>query len=179
MRYDVGLAVPADLPQVLALQAANLEPALSDTTDGFVTVIHTPEILAAMHALMPSVLARVDGRVVAYALSMPKETRALIPILAPLFARLDELLRGERYYVMGQVCVDAAHRGSGVFDALFDAHRAHYASAFDCLVTEIATRNLRSLRAHARVGFETVLTYRDETDDWAVVAWRWAAKIPR
>jgi hypothetical protein len=27
------------------------------------------------------------------------------------------------------------------------------------------------LRAHARVGFETALTYRDATDEWAVLAW--------
>jgi GNAT superfamily N-acetyltransferase len=179
--YDVGLALEADLPQILALQAANLEPALGDVSDGFVTVVHTPEILAAMHALMPSVVARAEGRVAAYALSMPKETRALVPILASFFEKLDQLLPEERYYVMGQVCVDEAHRGSGVFDLLFAAHREHYASSFDCLVTEIATRNVRSLRAHARVGFETIATYRDAVDEWVVVAWRWgeAGKIPR
>ena len=173
MAYDVGLATEADLPQILALQAANLEPALVDTKDGFVTVVHTPEILARMHALQPSVVARHGGRVVAYALSMPRETRALLPLLAPFFAKLDDLLPNDRWYVMGQVCVDRAHRGSGVFDALFAAHRAHYAASFECLVTEIATRNVRSLRAHARVGFETILTYRDDTDEWVVVAWRW------
>lgn len=173
MSYDVGLALEADLPQILALQARNLEPALADTSDGFVTVVHTPEILARMHALMPSVVARHDGRVVAYALSMPKETRALLPILASFFTKLEELLPEERWYVMGQVCVERAHRGRGVFDALFGAHREHYAASHECLVTEIATRNVRSLRAHARVGFETIATYRDDVDDWAVVAWRW------
>jgi RimJ/RimL family protein N-acetyltransferase len=37
-------------------------------------------------------------------------------------------------------------------------------------VTEVSTSNTRSLRAHARVGFEVVTTYRDATDEWAVVA---------
>jgi len=174
--HDVGLASgDADLEQILALQAANLEPALGDTKDGFVTVRHTLPILRAMHALQPSVVARADGRVVAYALSMPKETRTLLPILTSFFAKLDELLPRERFYVMGQVCVDRAHRGTGVFDALFAAHREHYASRFDSLVTEIATRNVRSMRAHARVGFETIAAYRDEVDAWAVVAWRWGS----
>jgi RimJ/RimL family protein N-acetyltransferase len=126
-----------------------------------------------MHAAMPSVVARAGGGVVAYALSMPPDTRALLPILHPLFAKLDELLQGERYYVMGQVCVDRPHRGSGVFDALFAAHRAHFRRTHDLLVTEIATRNARSVRAHARVGFAPLQTYRDAVDEWVVVGWRW------
>jgi len=39
------------------------------------------------------------------------------------------------------------------------------------LVTEIATRNHRSNNAHKRVGFVTINTFRDETDEWNVVAW--------
>jgi hypothetical protein len=171
---EVGLvASDADLSQILELQASNLEPALADTRDGFVTVVHTLPILRAMHALMPSVVARADGRVVAYALSMPKETRDLLPILAPLFGKLDELLPDERYYVMGQVCVGSAHRGTGVFDALFAAHRASYGGTHDLLVTEIATRNTRSLRAHLRVGFAPLHSYRDAVDEWVIVGWRW------
>jgi hypothetical protein len=171
--WSVGLADERDLPEILALQARNLEPALADVRDGFVTVRHTLEILRAMHALMPSVVARDESGVCAYALSMARETRALLPILAPMFARLDLLLPEARFYVMGQVCVDERARGSGVFDAMFAEHRARYAERFDALVTEIAVRNGRSLRAHARVGFETVETYTDAIDEWAIVAWRW------
>jgi L-amino acid N-acyltransferase YncA len=172
--FEVGLvADDADLEQILSLQAANLEPALENKADGFVTVVHTLAILRAMHAKLPSVVARADGRVVGYALSMDPTTRTLVPILAPFFAKLDELLPGDRYYVMGQVCVDRAFRGAGVFDALFAAHRARFSDRFEVLVTEIATRNGRSIRAHERVGFRTVARYRDEVDDWVVVAWRW------
>jgi GNAT superfamily N-acetyltransferase len=162
-----------DLEEILALQRQNLEAALQDRRDGFVTVEHTLPILQAMHAIMPSVVARADGHVVAYALSMPRETRSLLPILAPMFERLDALLPAERFYVMGQVCVAPSHRGTGVFDALFRTHRERYAGRFDCLVTEIAVRNTRSMRAHERVGFELLERYRDATDDWALVRWRW------
>lgn len=173
-QFSAGLVeTDADLEEILALQRAHLEASLADLRDGFVTVVHTLSILKAMHALMPSVVARDGGHVVAYALSMPRETRALLPILEPMFERLDVLLPAERFYVMGQVCVAPSHRGSGVFDALFRAHRAHYASRYDSLVTEIASRNSRSLRAHARVGFEVLDRYKDETDDWAIVRWRW------
>ena len=161
-----------ELEQILALQRASLAP----TADGFVTVEHTLDVLKAMHAQLPSLVA-VDeqGDVVAYALSMARELRPMLPILAPMFARLDALpaLAGMRWYVMGQICVAGAWRGRGVFDALYAAHRAEYAGRFDAIVTEIATRNGRSMRAHARVGFVELDRYRDATDEWSVVAWRW------
>jgi hypothetical protein len=115
------------------------------------------------------------GGLAGYALAMAREARALLPILEPMFARLGGLsaLAGKRWYVMGQVCVAQAWRGRGVFDALYAGHRRAYSGRFDALVTEIATRNGRSLRAHARVGFAEIDRYRDATDDWSVVGWFW------
>lgn len=172
MTTTTGLATSdRDLAGILALQRASR----AVTPDGFVTVEHTLAILQAMHALAPSVVARdAAGEVVGYALAMPRETATLLPILAPMFAQLDALpIAAARYYVMGQIAVAPAHRGTGVFDALYAEHRARYRDRFDVLVTEIATRNTRSLRAHARVGFATLETYRDATDEWALVAWDW------
>jgi GNAT superfamily N-acetyltransferase len=80
-----------------------------------------------------------------------------------------------QYYVMGQICVSDRYRGQGVFDALYREHRARYADRFSLSVTEIATRNTRSMRAHARVGFEVVTIYRDAQDEWAVAAWDWTS----
>ncbi|MEO8701304.1 MAG: GNAT family N-acetyltransferase [Kofleriaceae bacterium] len=169
MQATVRLVETArDLEGILALQRASRAP----TSDGFVTVEHTLAILQAMHALAPSVIA-VDARgdVVGYALVMPRETRTLVPILEPMFALIDELGLAYRWYVMGQVAVAPAHRGSGLFDAMYAEHRARYRDRFDAVITEIATRNTRSVRAHARVGFETLVTHRDATDEWALVAW--------
>ena len=168
----IGLAESdRDLEGILALQRASRAP----TSDGFVTVQHTLAILQAMHALAPSVVARDDrGDVVGYALVMPRETRALIPILEPMFAMIERLpIATARWYVMGQIAVAPSHRGTGVFDAMYAEHRARYRDRFDVLITEIATRNTRSMRAHARVGFATIETYRDATDEWALVAWDW------
>lgn len=169
----VGLVeTERELEQILALQRRNLVAG----PDGFVTVRHTLDVLKAMHAQLRSLVARDDaGDVVGYALSMVREARVMLPILEPMFARLDALpaLKGRRWYVMGQVCVDEAWRGLSVFDALYAGHRSHHATAHDALVTEIATRNGRSLRAHARVGFVEIDRYRDETDEWSVVGWFW------
>ncbi|WAM30312.1 GNAT family N-acetyltransferase [Myxococcus sp. NMCA1] len=176
-----------ELEHILALQQKNLKQALSADemrSQGFVTVQHDLPALEQMHAMAPSIVARHDGVLVAYALSMPREARALAPILEPMFTLLDSLefrsksLRDYRFYVMGQICIDKAHRGQGLFDRLYHQHRDHFRDQFDLIVTEISVRNLRSLRAHERVGFETLHTYRDATDEWAVVAWDWAPPRP-
>jgi predicted N-acetyltransferase YhbS len=170
---DVGVAADdRDLEQILALQRRSLVPG----EDGFVTVRHSLDGLRALHAAMPSVVARHRGEVVAYALSMPREARVLLPVLAPMFVRLDALavLPAGRWYVMGQVCVDPSWRGRGLFDRLYAEHRARYADRFEWLVTEIAMRNPRSRKAHARVGFVEIDHYRDDTDEWSVVGWCFA-----
>ena len=174
----VGIAESdRDLEGILALQRECREP----TADGFVTVAHTLDILRAMHAVAPSIVARdADGRIVGYALVMPRETRALVPILEPMFQMIEALPEsticgrpGARWYVMGQVAVGPAHRGTGLFDRMYAEHHARYRDRFDAVVTEVATRNPRSLKAHERVGFRTVSTYRDATDEWALIAWEW------
>ncbi|WP_223640070.1 GNAT family N-acetyltransferase [Corallococcus sp. EGB] len=177
-----------ELEQVLALQRRNLPPSLSPEeqhAQGFVTVQHDLATLERMHALIPSIIAVQGADVVAYALVMPRECRPWVPVLDPMFALLEGLehrgrpLRDQRFYVMGQVCVDKAHRGKGLFDALYHQHREQLRSRFDCVVTEVSVRNARSLRAHARVGFETIHTYRDASDTWAVVLWDWGADTSR
>jgi GNAT superfamily N-acetyltransferase len=168
-----------DLEGILALQSASRTP----TRDGFVTVEHTLGVLRAMHALAPSIVAR-DERddVVGYALAMPKQARTWVPIIEPMFAMIEQLpptalsaTPDARWYVMGQVAVASSHRGTGVFDALYAEHRARYRARFDVLVTEVSTRNTRSMRAHERVGFRPVVTYRDATDEWVLIAWDWTS----
>jgi hypothetical protein len=73
---------------------------------------------------------------------------------------------------MGQVCVAREHRGKGVVDGLYRTLAERYRDRFDFTVTEVAARNTRSLRAHARAGFETLHVYPDATtgEEWHVVA---------
>jgi GNAT superfamily N-acetyltransferase len=176
-----------ELEQIIALQRENLAPQLTPEdaqSEGFVTAEHTLDILAQMHALAPSIIAKEGEHVIAYALSMLVAARNFVPILEPMFETFETILwRGRplastRFYVMGQVCVAASHRGRGVFDALYQGHREHYSGRFELIVTEIATRNTRSLRAHERVGFQPLLTQRDATDEWLITAWDWTAPGP-
>jgi hypothetical protein len=170
---EIGLVEgDKDFEQILELQKSNLV----FSRDGFVTLRHTPAILRAFHEIMPSIVARHRGNVVGYALSMPRDASALVPELEPMFARLDSLatLANQRWYVMGQICIDEAWRGCGLFDRLYEGHRARFAASFDWLVTEIALRNPRSLKAHARVGFVEIDRHIDGADEWSVVGLNFA-----
>lgn len=165
-----------DLDGIMRLQRDNLEATLGTEAaerEGFVTVVHTREALTAMHSLCPSVVARRrdTGEVLAYAIVMPVECRAFVPVLDEMFAKLATLdLGGARVYIMGQVCIARLWRGRGIFEALYDAHRRYFADRWDLCVTDVAVRNTRSLRAHERVGFRRLLTYRDAQDEWAMIA---------
>jgi RimJ/RimL family protein N-acetyltransferase len=122
------------------------------------------------------VVARREGQVVGYALSMDLACGPLVPALEVMFATFERLrfddrpLTSYRFYVMGQVCVAREVRGAGVFDALYAGHRRWFADRFELLVTDVASRNHRSRRAHARVGFVDLHRYRDADDDWVTVA---------
>lgn len=181
MTWDVGpVREASELQQILELQLQNhvfTVSAEQARSQGFVTARHTLDSLTQMHALAPSIVARAEHGLAGYALVMPLEAEAYVPVLKPMFDLFGSLsfrgrpLAATRFYVMGQVCVAEAHRGRGVFDALYRGHARHYAERFELVVTEIATRNARSLRAHERVGFEPVHQYRDEVDEWLIAAW--------
>lgn len=172
-----------ELEQILQLQEENLIPKLSDAemkSQGFVTLQYSPEVLLQMHQLAPSIIAKDNDTVVAYALTMLRECRSLVPSLEPMFATVDKLslqhkaLNDHNYYVMGQICIAKKYRGQGLFDQLYMKHKEVYQSRFDLIVTEISTRNHRSLRAHERIGFDILYMHRDELDEWAVVTWDWS-----
>jgi hypothetical protein len=173
-----------DLKGILALQRLNHEDQLSKEEvdrDGFLTARHDLELLRRMHAANPSAIATHQGRVVAYVIMMSREFRDALPILVPMFQVFDALvhrdrpLSEQRYFVNGQSCVDKAYRGLKLLDRIFALYREVYNDRFDLIATEIAQRNVRSLRAHARVGFRTVHAYVDPVtkEPWDVVLWDW------
>ncbi len=172
-----------ELQQILQLQKENLVQFITEDesrSQGFVTMHHSPEVLLRMHEMAPSVIIKDNDRLVAYALTMLKECRHLVPALQSMFDLFDNLswknkpLNSYRYYVMGQICVAKQYRGKGLVNELYQYHKTIYSTQFDLFLTEIATRNHRSLKAHEKAGFQTIHIYRDHLDEWAVVGWDWS-----
>jgi hypothetical protein len=171
-----------EVSEILELQAANHPSVLTSETmarEGFVTVRHDASVLRRMNEAAPAIIAKAGTRVVGYALVMPRSFAAAVPILRPLFDLLDTLswngvsLRGNpRWFVMGQICIADRYRGVGIFDGLYRTMAERYGDRFDFTVTEVAARNPRSLRAHARVGFRRLHVYPDTStgEEWHVIA---------
>jgi ribosomal protein S18 acetylase RimI-like enzyme len=171
-----------DIDQILALQARNLKQNLSveeKSAEGFLTMQFTPAMLWALHQLAPSVVVRDGSEIIAYAIVVLPEGRSLYPDLEGMFISLEKVewnkqpLAGVSFYVMGQICVAKEYRGQGLFSMLYNKHRELFQDKYDCLVTEISTANLRSMRAHEKVGFQAIHRYRDYLDEWNVVLWDW------
>jgi len=167
-----------DLEQILALQAENLKENLPESMrfqDGFVTVNHTLDQLAQMNIELPQIVAKADDQIIGYALAMPQSMKFHIKSLIPMFEMLDQLifngkpLKDYEYYVMGQICIQKEYRGKGIFKGLYEMHKTLFYKNFDLCVTEISTANPRSIKAHEKIGFQTINAYRDDIDEWNVV----------
>lgn len=174
----------ADVQGILALQQANLRknvPVDVQLAQGFVTVEHDPAVLMRMNQAAPSIIAKDGEKVVGYALTMLPEFDADVPELLPLFSLINSLsyadkpLSSHAYYVMGQVCIADGYRGQHIFDRMFRHHQEVYSDRFRLLITDISANNTRSLRAHARVGFQELHSFHDSTigETWVVVLWDW------
>lgn len=176
--FEVGILQTSEIAELLDLQRANLAINLDAQTiesQGFVTFVYAPETIQKMMQAAPQIVARANGQIVGYALTATAEVglqNELIRPLVELSKKLDPLSK-KQFYFMGQVCVRAGYRGVGVFDALYNEHKALFQYRYDGVVTEIASDNYRSLAAHKRVGFHTIHTEFDETHgkEWQVVAW--------
>jgi predicted GNAT superfamily acetyltransferase len=180
--FEIGILEMSEIPALLALQAANNRHVLDAQTiqnQGFISFRYTPEQILLKMETAPQIIARADGQLIGYALSTTQAAATRIPDFHPLqalvkqFSENGQALFQKKIYFMGQICVQATWRGCGVFDALYAAHKAHFSDQYDCLVTEIASENKRSLAAHARVGFSTFHTFTDDTNhvEWQVVKW--------
>jgi L-amino acid N-acyltransferase YncA len=172
-----------DLQGILNLQKRNLAPSLTSDeiqNQGFVTVDHSYEQLEKLNGYEKHIIAKENEKVVGYLLAMTKRSRLDIPVLVPMFELFDTIsynskkISGYNYLVVGQVCIDKAWRGQGILDRCYAAYSEHYRTKYDFAITEIASSNVRSLKAHRRIGFKEINNYvsADKTE-WVVVLWDW------
>ena len=168
-----------DLEAIIGLQSINMEDALQDGeifSEGFVTIRYDVPTLATICGSHHHIIA-FDGSVLAgYALVLLREKANLVPFLEPMMGVLKGIsyrggnLMDFSWFIMGQVCVAKAFRGKGVFENLYNAMKLGYQSDFSLIITEISGRNTRSIRAHEKVGFQTLHSFKDDTGgDWYIV----------
>jgi len=168
---------------ILDLQRRNLATVVDPdekSREGFVTVQHHIGDLRKMNAIEKQVIALDNDQVVAYLLVMTRASRNDIPVLVPMFDMIEALsYRGEplatcSYVVVGQACVGKGYRGKGTFDAIYRYYLECFRDRYRYVITEIDATNVRSLRAHNRVGFHTIHEYTaPDGVVWNIVLWDW------
>ena len=178
-----SIATDEDFKQILKLQECNLFNTLTSEEKkeyGYLTVQHNFDLLKEMWESEPGIIAKDGDKLAAYIMAMTRNYASSIPLLIPLFDEFKKIIFNSKaissynYVVVGQVCVDKEYRSSGVFGNAYAAFRTLLADRYDFAVTEIATKNLRSLSAHKRVGFQEVGKYVSPTgEEWSVVIWKW------
>jgi GNAT superfamily N-acetyltransferase len=171
-----------EIKQVHELNQKNLRqniPPSIQKEEGFVSWLYSIELLEKMHQLAPSVIIK-DGDIVAgYALTTLKESANFHPDLQIVFDNLQQIKLNNQpifnysFYCMGQICIAKEYRGKGLVDMLYQKHKELYCKEYDFILTDIATRNIRSVKAHQKIGFKTIHSYVDDVDEWEVVIWDW------
>ncbi len=162
-----------ELLQILELQKANLPSVLSETeleVEGFVTVVHSLDLLHRMNERCAHVLAKSGDQVVGYALCMHPDFSKEIEILKPMFQQIEKVLPAEEpYLIMGQVCIDKAYRKRGIFRGLYNKMLGQYKGEFTQIITEVDERNQRSSRAHYAIGFKDLIQYQSSGRTWYLI----------
>ena len=171
-----------ELLQIHQLNDQNLKQKLSvqmQAREGFVTWLYSIDLLKKMHELAPSIIIKDNEKLVAYALTTLKEATLFHGDLKGMFQNLetvqykDQPLSTQNFCCMGQICVDKEYRGKGLVHMLYQKHKEVYSPLYHFILTEISKNNYRSVKAHEKMGFQSIYTYGDAMDEWNVVVWDW------
>ncbi len=164
------------------LQVQNLKKLISAEEaekEGFVTCDYTVDFLRKMNSICPSVIAKDGDRVVGYTLALVRELMTADPLLAELENTIkkiiyeEESLANRNYVIVGQLCVAKGYRGLGLVPRMYNHYRECLNTQFDCCITDVATHNPRSVKAHQKSGFEIVHTELYDNVYWYIVLWDW------
>jgi predicted GNAT superfamily acetyltransferase len=158
---EIDLATKADIAGIIQLQDAN-----HLDRGGLLSVRFPREWLEARLSDTPVIVARRDGRIVAYLISSSIEAQASAGIVQ---AMLKAYSHSPNACIYGPVCVAADERGHGLANALFADLLARVPDR-ECF-TFIRGDNTASLRAHAKMGMRTVATFALGDVDYVVVAY--------
>lgn len=162
-----------ELHQILGLQQKNLFANITDEErklEGFLTVEHTFDLLKKMNEACPHVIAKINDKMIGYALCMHPQFSTEIAVLRSMFDEIEVINpKPGKYVAMGQICLDKDYRKQGIFRSLYRTMSDSLKPEFDAIITEVDTKNIRSINAHYAVGFKHLKSYNSEGHDWELI----------
>lgn len=173
--------------QIIALQKRNQRDALTaeeQAGQGFLYAKYNVEILKQLASHEPQIIALDGDKVIAYNLAIKTALVSELPNLQAMFYAFDHttykgrLLSTYAYVVGGQICVDKAYRKQGLLNRLYNQTRILTQNRYQLCVTDVSQRNIPSLNAHLKTGFEIAGTYPHDGEIWNTVVWNWSPPAP-
>jgi L-amino acid N-acyltransferase YncA len=147
--YEIALATREDIADIVALQEPNLR-----ANGGALAVRFSAQWFENALADMPIIVARKSGQIVGYLVSSSKAAQAHVPIVE---ATLRAYPGCADAYIYGPICVAETERGQNVPAALMAALHERVPGREG--ITFIRRDNLRSMRAHAKIGMREVAEF--------------------
>ena len=172
----------SELAGIFNLQKENLKKDISPAealSQGFLVADYSLEFITEMNNSSPSVVAVDNGKVIGYALVATQAIRESDALLADLFNQIDKLYYKEKplceveYVVVGQLCVAKQYRGMGMVQQLYTYFKNTLKNKYQYCLTDIASENARSLKAHQKSGFEVIHQIGYGGLTWNIVLWEW------
>jgi len=174
-----------ELKSIKALQDANLRKNLSDEVaeqNGFLMAEYSIEFIKRMNDVEPHIIAVDQDKIVGYVLVSTHKTGTAHSLLLDLYNNIDQLnynnieLKNASYVIVGQLCVAKSHRGAGLSQQLYQYFRNELEHQFDYCITDVATENTRSIKAHLKIGFKIIHQIIYGGISWEIILWDWTNK---
>jgi L-amino acid N-acyltransferase YncA len=160
--FEVRVATPSDVPEIVALQEANLVGGRG----GSLSVAFPATWFETVVRDMPVVIARRGGALVGYLVASSRAHTRGQPLTEAKFAAY----RGaEDAYNAGPLCVAEGERGRGLALVLMDAQRRHLPGREG--VAFVRLDNAASRATHAKAGYREVATFEHAGVAYVAVAW--------
>jgi L-amino acid N-acyltransferase YncA len=147
--HDVRVATPSDVPDILALQEANLV-----ANGGTLSVAFPAAWLEMVVREMPVVIARRDSSFVGYLVASSRAHARGQPLVEAKFAAYPGAADA---YNAGPLCIAAGERGRGLALLLMEAQRRQLPGREG--VAFIRLDNAASRATHARAGYREVAAF--------------------
>jgi hypothetical protein len=160
--YVISTAVPDDIAEILALQFEN-----QVSRGGALSVEFPTKWFEDAIKEMPIVVARRDGRLVAYLVSSSPASTQHLPLPQ---AKQRAYPAGPGAYNSGPLCIAASERGRGLVAKLFETQRSLLRGREG--VAFIRRDNAASRAVHTRYDFREVAEFSHAGVEYLVVSYR-------
>ena len=171
-----------EILQIKSLQNLNLKCNIDleeANKEGFVTAVYSVDYLKVMNDSTAAVIATFDSKVVGYLLAVDCATALKHELLSKIIDVADSVLlkfpglANVKYIIVGQLCIAKEFRGQGLVQKMYQLFYDTYHTNYDACVTDIAESNPRSLRAHAKCGFQVMERLDHGGALFDLVVWDW------